>query len=81
MLYVDNGYCFGPGLYNRPDLGGGLMNMVRKCDCRDCEYFIEQFIEEFDEYWQYCRKQKTYISVGLRATCREGVKRREGSDD
>ena len=57
------------------------MNMVRKCDCCDCKYFIERFIEEYDEYWQYCRKQKTYISVGLRATCREGVKKREGSDD
>lgn len=57
------------------------MNMVRKCDCSECIYFLEQFIEEFDEYWQYCRKQKTYISVGLRATCREGVKVREGSDD
>ncbi len=59
-----------------------MANMVRSCDCSECEFFLEQFIEEFDEYWQYCRKQKTYISVGLRATCREGVKKKhEGSDD
>lgn len=55
--------------------------MVRKCDCNECIYAKEVFLEEFDEWWKWCRKEKSYISVGMRATCRKGVKKHEGSDN
>lgn len=57
------------------------MDRMRKCDCYDCKFFHEVFIDEFDEYWMYCRKDKCVISSGMRATCDKGVKKREGSDN
>lgn len=57
------------------------MDRMRKCDCYDCKFFHEVFMDEFDEYWMYCRKEKCIISSGMRATCDKGVKKREGSND
>lgn len=57
------------------------MDRKRKCDCYDCKFFHEVFMDEFDEYWMYCRKYNCIISSGMRATCDKGVKKREGSNN
>ena len=57
------------------------MDRKRKCDCYECVYYKEVFIDEFDEYWMYCRKDKCIISSGMRAVCVKGVKKREGQAD
>lgn len=57
------------------------MDRKRKCDCYDCKFFHEVFMDEFDEYWMWCRKEKCIISSGMRAVCVKGVKKCERSND
>lgn len=57
------------------------MNMKGGCDCYDCKYYKEVFMDDFDEYWMFCRKRQCVISVGMRATCEMGVEKNDRQID
>lgn len=58
-----------------------MANMKGKCDCYDCKYYKEVFMDDFDEWWMFCRKQQCVISVGMRAVCEMGVSKDDGQAD